>query len=1083
MPMSQGSRYFDGPTASQKEIKKMLDDKEKQEKLEGMKRLIAMISKGRDASDFFPDVVKNVVCPSLEVKKLVYIYLTHYASEQPDLALLSINTFQKDMKTDNQLIRASALRVMSSIRLPSIAQLVVLAIKAALADQSAYVRKTAALAVGKVYSVEPELKEQLTDIVAALLRDRSTSVIGAAFAAFSEVCPERLDLISPVFRALCARLVDVDEWGQLLAINVLTRYARTQFLDPAAGESEAGSGSAQQRAFYSDEDDSEEDSEEDSESGREKAKKRSEKAKPTLGDQGNLDPDHRLLLRSVSPLLQSRNSGVVLAAATLFFYLAPPLEAQRCGKSLVRILRNHREIQHVVLSNIVTMAAKRPEMFSPYLKEFFVGANDSLSIRQFKLELITYLANQTNISLILRECQSYVKSADKSFVTATIDVIGRCAARIPEVTDSCLSGLLNLLSNKTDIVVAESVVVLKRLLQLQPDGHGDVVKQLAKLYDTITVATARASILWVVAEYPHSVLNLIPDILRKSAKSFTNEDDIVKLQILNLGNKLTLILDETNSTPHTRSTVATIYNYILSLCRYDRNYDIRDRSRFLRRSLAENRTPQIKRHARELFLSAKPQPVLVYPSEGRRRLFMGTLSHVLSQEIKGYTPLPDFPADVSQLPDAKLRDPPKIETHTPVRGADTKKGKKSSKKKDTFYSDEDDTSSESTEDSSEDSDEDTDEDSESGSEDSDEDTDEDSESGSDSDESTDSESEEDSSEDSESSESSSEDDKKKPKKKPQVAKPKPAASKTPAPAPAPAPKAAAASTASSKTAGPVPEKKAKDSAALLNMADFDLLTGTAPQSGGAVLQPSAGVMRPAGPVTIETYTGDLPVSTLLNYSNSGGLKVDVAFSRKRSVYATESMNTVRVLLTAVGTEISNIKVAKPAVQPGQELVPFHEIVTLNANQMLETSLQVNFDEKTQPVAFEIWSDKGRNPVKLAPAVGELVQPRPTTAAEFAALVKGLGGMCENSGVITPKDFSATLATLKDRVLRAAYVTLVDADAAGRVFRFAGETLFRKHALLLTVAVVGDGPQIKVTTNCENVFLSPQIRKVVETALS
>jgi len=34
-----------------------------------------MVAKGRDASDLFPAVVKNVVSKNIEVKKLVYVYL------------------------------------------------------------------------------------------------------------------------------------------------------------------------------------------------------------------------------------------------------------------------------------------------------------------------------------------------------------------------------------------------------------------------------------------------------------------------------------------------------------------------------------------------------------------------------------------------------------------------------------------------------------------------------------------------------------------------------------------------------------------------------------------------------------------------------------------------------------------------------------------------------------------------------------------------------------------------------------------------------------------------------------------------
>lgn len=111
-----------------------------------------MISKGRDVSEFFAQVVKNVAVPNLEVRKLVYIYLSRYADAEPDLALLSINTFQRDLADSSPLIRAMALRVLSGIRVPSIGSIVVLAIKKCSADVSPYVRKASALAIPKCYS-------------------------------------------------------------------------------------------------------------------------------------------------------------------------------------------------------------------------------------------------------------------------------------------------------------------------------------------------------------------------------------------------------------------------------------------------------------------------------------------------------------------------------------------------------------------------------------------------------------------------------------------------------------------------------------------------------------------------------------------------------------------------------------------------------------------------------------------------------------------------------------------------------------------------------------------------------------------
>ena len=59
----------------------------------------------------------------------MYVYLVRYAEEQQDVALLSISTFQKALKDPNQLIRGSALRVLSSIRVPIIAPILMLSIK------------------------------------------------------------------------------------------------------------------------------------------------------------------------------------------------------------------------------------------------------------------------------------------------------------------------------------------------------------------------------------------------------------------------------------------------------------------------------------------------------------------------------------------------------------------------------------------------------------------------------------------------------------------------------------------------------------------------------------------------------------------------------------------------------------------------------------------------------------------------------------------------------------------------------------------------------------------------------------------
>lgn len=71
--------------------------------------------------------------------------------------------------------------------------------------------------------------------------------------------------------------------------------------------------------------------------------------------------------------------------------------------------------------------------------------------------------------------------------------------------------------------MAESVVVIKKLLQTQAAEPKDIVIHMVRLLDNITVAQARAAILWLLGEHSQSVSHIAPDVLRKLAKTFPDE--------------------------------------------------------------------------------------------------------------------------------------------------------------------------------------------------------------------------------------------------------------------------------------------------------------------------------------------------------------------------------------------------------------------------------------------------------------------------------------------------------------------------------------------------------------------------------
>lgn len=1037
------------------DLKQMLESNKDSAKLDAMKRIVGMISAGKNASELFPAVVKNVASKNLEIKKLVYVYLVRYAEEQQDLALLSIATFQRGLKDPNQLIRASALRVLSSIRVPIIVPIMMLAIKEASADLSPYVRKTAAHAIQKLYSLDPEQKDMLIEIIEKLLKDKSTLVAGSVVMAFEEVCPDRIDLIHKNYRKLCNLLVDVEEWGQVVIIHMLTRYARTQFINPWTQDE---TDDATANFYESDEED----------------EKPADQEKPYT-----MDPDHRLLLKNTKPLLQSRNAAVVMAVVQLYWHLAPKSETITIAKSLVRLLRSHREVQYIVLQNIATMSIQRKGLFEPYMKSFYVRSTDPTMIKTLKLEIMTNLANEANISTLLREFQTYVKSQDKQFAAATIQAIGRCATNISVVTDTCLNGLVYLLSNRDDVVVAESVVVIKKLLQTQPSQHSEIIKHMAKLLDKITVPMARASILWLIGEYCERVPKIAPDVLRKMAKSFTNEDDLVKLQILNLAAKLYL----TNS-----KQTKLLTQYILNLGKYDQNYDIRDRTRFVRQLIVPNeKSGALSKYAKRIFLAQKPAPVLESPFKDRDRFQLGTLSHTLNTKASGYLELSDWP---QAAPDPSVRNVEVIEpaiTWTTSAGK-PKKEKNTSVK---FYSSEEEEEEEEDNESAATSDE------ESGSE---EDSDDQEESSSEESEASSSSEDEKSSrgkgkkirsksesEDekngnavqsddsrSSSSEGSSESDSSSEDGEDSESEPE-------------APKNVTKHKKTERKPAKGKEPAKKKDISLLDLDDFNDVSTPAALPKSAILSPSLrsdlqGLsLSTPSPVISVCMPNFVPTKTheLLHRMSGKGLSAHYHFPRQPCIFGAQ-MVSVQITFNNSGdkkVEDIHIEVKKSDLK----MHLFSPVDSLEPEGSITVSMGIDFCDSAQTASFQLCTKVDKFSVGIQPPPGELFVPVTMSETDFKKEQAKLTGMNESSATITVSPHNTTPQVVVQKFLAAANLGVV-ASGQNNIHRFAAKTVHSGSLMLVTVELK-EGSTAQLIINTEKTVIGSVLLRELKPVLS
>ncbi|KAK9189377.1 hypothetical protein WN943_017973 [Citrus x changshan-huyou] len=683
----------------------LLESRFDSEKCEALKRLLALIAQGFDVSNFFPQVVKNVASQSLEVKKLVYLYLLHYAEKRPNEALLSINCFQKDLGDPNPLVRAWALRAMAGIRLHVISPLVLVAVGKCARDPSVFVRKCAANALPKLHELRQEeitsaIEEDasyllvavsfisgnvLELIVGILLNDRSPGVVGAAAAAFASICPNNFILIGRNYRNLCQILPDVEEWGQILLIEILLRYvvASHGLVKESIMSSLLCIESSHSEKDVFDvnvalEDNGIPSRTYDSElvnlvsrsyiEGLGEYLTRSSDTNARSSDlngarftSGKTNDDVKLLLQCTSPLLWSHNSAVVLAAAGVHWIMSPKEDVKRIVKPLLFILRSSGASKYVVLCNIQVFAKALPHLFVPHYEDFFVSSSDSYQSKALKLEILSSIVTESSISSVFKEFQDYIRDPDRRFAADTVAAIGLCARKLPKMANTCVEGLLALIRQElltSDIesgngeadVLIQSIISIKSIIKQDPSCHEKVIIQLFRSLDSIKVPEARVMIIWMVGEYSSvgvKIPRMLTTVLKYLAWCFKSEAVETKLQILNTTIKVLLCAKGGDMW-----TITRLFSYLLELAECDLNYDVRDRARFFKKLFSHNLCSQVPEETNALQENKDLPHVLVEcifrkqanlaASEpiNDRFYLPGSLSQIVLHAAPGYEPLP-----------------------------------------------------------------------------------------------------------------------------------------------------------------------------------------------------------------------------------------------------------------------------------------------------------------------------------------------------------------------------------------------------------------------------------------------------------
>ena len=465
-------------------LRNQLDGNDEDERKKAAKRVVALMRSGENVSCLFSSMFRCVTTNDMELRKLAYHYIITYAPDEPEQSIMAVNFFIQDSQNSNPLIRALAVRTMCRIRVDAVAEYILPALKTTLNDKAPYVRKTAALAVAKLYDIIPESVENshILQTLVKMISDENPMVVSNAIAAIFEINEHRTspifelneNTISPIINALA----ESNEWVQTVLLDALAKYAP----------------------------------------------KRSDEAASIID---------RLI-----PFLKHNNPAVVIGSFKNIFQLIDIAKKSEndifpliIPPFITLVSTGEPEVQFVVLRTLSLFVHKYPKALINEIRVFFCKYNDPSYVKMEKLEIINQLCCQKNITLILAELDEYCNSIDIGFVKKSIRTLGKVAIKVEASARRVVDILVRLVQSKIDYAVEESIIVATDILRRFPGEFESIISIICSNIENIKDSEAKASAIWIIGEYCH-LIDHVDLLLDPFLDTFQDETQEVQIQLL-----------------------------------------------------------------------------------------------------------------------------------------------------------------------------------------------------------------------------------------------------------------------------------------------------------------------------------------------------------------------------------------------------------------------------------------------------------------------------------------------------------------------------------------------------------------------
>lgn len=357
---------------------------------------------------------------------------------------------------------------MGCIRVPRLLDYINEPLQRCACDKDAYVRKTVAICIAKVWDLSPAFVDEcgLLDVLASLVDDKNATVVASAVSAMADIDDKLLRGL-PVHKLLAA-IHESSEWGQIALFDAVNEPENEQ--------------------------------------------------------------DILLIIAECTPRLQHVNAAVVMSAARLLLkFLAFMTNEQaehvkrKIGGAMTTLVSiSEPEVQYTVLRNCRIVHGSHPDIFPGCVKSFFCRYNEPLYVKAEKLEMLVQLFDGRDKELVIDELVDYARDVDVGFAKKAVQSLAKVATNGAEkLVAERLQSLL-----EAGVMAEQIAVVIDRLYDRKPALYSAALPVICSLH--MSDADAKIAQLHMMSR----ANNVNNESLEEYVENFALEPDSVRSALL-----------------------------------------------------------------------------------------------------------------------------------------------------------------------------------------------------------------------------------------------------------------------------------------------------------------------------------------------------------------------------------------------------------------------------------------------------------------------------------------------------------------------------------------------------------------------